>query len=43
MAFAPAVKQEIACAMVCETASREHSGKQKTLISVVSILKTIAS
>ena len=31
MAFAPAVKQEIAGTMACETVSREHSGKLKLL------------
>ena len=31
MAFAAAVKQEFAGTMARETASREHSGKQKLL------------
>ena len=31
MAFAAAVKQEFAGTMARETASREHSGKQKIL------------
>ena len=31
MTFAPAVKQEFAGTMACETASREHSSKQKLL------------
>ena len=31
MKFAPAIKQEFAGTMACETASREHSSKQKLL------------